>query len=117
MMRRYVGATIAHGYGRVRRLFLQLLTPETLAGRASEAWRAEHNTGVLETVLVGKDRLRLRLVDHPYVETPLLRMSLAEALRFTASLTRAHNVTEKHAASGVALLIDIAWEPQGLIAR
>ena len=115
MIRRYVRATIAHGYGRVRRLFVQLLTPETLAGRASETWRAEHNTGVLKTVLVAKNRARLQLVDHPYVATPPLRMSLAEALRFTASLTRARNVIEMHTTVGVSLIIDSAWEPKGLI--
>ncbi len=109
-IRRYVASTVAHGFGHVRRLFLRVLTPDIFAKRGPDLWREEHSTGVLEAKLVGERLVRLRLSDHPYIETPLMRIAVAEALRFTTSLTRAKNVTEKHAPRGTPLLIDIAWE-------
>lgn len=112
VMRTYVGATIAHGFGRVRRFFLQLLTPESFAKRASETWREEHTTGVLDATLAGARLVRLRLSGHPYIETPLMRLCIAEAIRYSTSLTRAENVTESHMPRGTSLVIDIGWTPR-----
>jgi hypothetical protein len=110
LMRRYVAASIANGFGRVRRFFLQMMTPETMARRAPEIWKQEHTTGRLEAEVIRERTAHVRLFDHPYVETPLMRMALAEAIRFSVSLTRAANVREKHAARGHSLRIEITWD-------
>ena len=54
--------------------------------------------------------MRARLHDHPYVETPLLRLAVAEAFRAVVALTRAANVTETHAPRGAPLLVNLRWE-------
>jgi hypothetical protein len=109
-MRRYVGASVAHGFGRVRRFFLQIMTPEAVVERAVALWREEHTTGVLRAELHGVAGARVQLSDHPYVETPVLRLALGEALRYIVGLTRARNVTEAHNARGNPLIIDIKWD-------
>jgi hypothetical protein len=110
VMRKYIAASIALGFGRVRRFFLQMMTPESIASRATELWRQEHNTGTLTAEVLRRGHVRVQLADHPYVETPLMRLAIAEAIRFIVSLTRAQNVTEKHPSRGATLVIDVGWD-------
>ncbi len=108
-VRAYVAATVAHGFGRVRRLLLSMMTAETITARAGELWRGEHSSGKFDAEVLRPGVTRVRLDDHPYVESPLMRLSIAEALRFIVSLTRSQNVTESHPAHGRPLVITIRW--------
>ncbi len=108
-MRRYVSAAIMQGFGQVRRFFLQMVTPEAAARRVPELWRQEHTTGTLEAEIVRDGVGRVVLSDHPYVETPLMRMAIAEAIRCSLSLTRASTVNERHAHRGRQLRIELTW--------
>ena len=110
LMRRFVAAMMAFGFGRVRRFFLQRMTPETLIPRTPGIWRQEHTTGILEAESVRPGLVYVRLSDHPYLDSPLTRLAIAESIRFATSLTRAKNVTEKHASYGRPLRVDIAWD-------
>ncbi len=109
-MRAYVAATIAYGFGRVRRLFLGMMTAEGITERAGDLWRGEHTSGVFSAEALRPGTMRVRLDNHPYVESPLMRLSIAEALRYILSLTRSRNVTESHPAHGRPLVITFRWD-------
>ena len=110
VFRAYASLTIKHGFGRMKKLLLQRMEPAQIAPRAPGLWRGEHTTGSLDVELVGPYQMRARLQDHPYVETPLLRLAVAEAFRAVVALTRAANVVETHAPRGAPLLVNLRWE-------
>ena len=94
--REYVAATIRHGFGRVKTFLLGMMTPESIAPRAQALWRGEHTTGTLTVDVVSPTMMRGRLEDHPYLESPILRMAIGEALRAAVAHTRARRVVESH---------------------
>jgi hypothetical protein len=108
--RAFVSLTIKHGFGRVKKLLLRMMAPAQIAPRAPELWRGEHTTGSLDVEVLGPNHMRARLNDHPYVETPLLRLAVAEAFRAVVALTRAANVVETHPPRGAPLLITLRWD-------
>lgn len=110
VFRAYVSLTIKHGFGRVKKFLLRRMEPTQIVPRAPALWRGEHTTGILHVELVGPHQMSVRLQDHPYVETPLLRLAVAEAFRAVVALTRAANVTETHAPRGAPLLVNLRWE-------
>lgn len=99
-----------HGFGRVRKLLLAMATPTVLAQKSSELWRHDHTHGELSWRPLTDRSIELTLTDHPYVETPLGRSSIAEIYRYAVSLTRVKHVTEKHwlGASGT-LVVTLHW--------
>ena len=107
--RLYVASTARHGFGRVKKIFLRSLPPTFLAQHAANLWKEEYTTGSLAADVVSPCHLRGRLSDHPYVDNPLTRIAIAEALRTVVSLTRARDVTVMHAAHGSRLIIDVRW--------
>ena len=96
-------------FGRVKKLFISMASPEKFLTKASELWDADHIGGSLEGCVDGKGGTFL-LRDHPYTETPQARAGIAEMLRYILELTRAKGVTETHSlvAPGV-LEIKVRW--------
>jgi len=96
-------------FGRVKKLFLSMATPEKLIASAGELWNAEQTTGTLDGLVHGKTGT-LVLRHHPYTETPQARAGISEMMRYSVELTRAKGATSTHAliAPG-ALQIKIRW--------
>ena len=106
--RRYIQKVVDAGFGRVRRLLVNLVTPATLCTRAAELWLDEHTHGEITARPEGHV-VTIRLRAHPYVERPVARMVMAESLRHAASLTRAKQVTEAHRLDGDTLVVMLTW--------
>jgi hypothetical protein len=106
--RSYVRTVVDHGFGRVRRLLVNLVTPATLCTRAAELWHDEHTHGAITAEPVG-NVVNIRLSAHPYVTRPVSRMVMAESLRYAASLTRATDVREAHRLDGDTLEVKLTW--------
>ena len=106
--RSYVRAVTDHGFGRVRRLLVNLVTPATVCTRAAELWQDEHTHGSLTAEPVG-NVVTIRLRAHPYVGRPVSRLVMAESLRYAASLTRAKDVREAHRLDGDTLEVKLTW--------
>lgn len=107
---RFLDRMMDHGFGRVRKVLLGIATPLMLARKASDLWRHDHTHGEL-TVRDPKERsFQLILRDHPYVESPLARSSIAEIYRYAMSLTRASRVTSRHALEDErTLAVTVEW--------
>jgi len=106
--RRYIARVVDAGFGRVRRLLVNLVTPATLCTRAAELWGDEHTHGEITAQPKGQEVL-IRLRAHPYVTRPIARVVLAESLRYAASLTRAKRVEQLHRVDGDALEVRLTW--------
>jgi hypothetical protein len=106
--RRYVYKVVDVGFGRVRRLLVNLVTPATLCTRAAELWHDEHTHGEISAQPTGHVVL-IKLRHHPYVTRPIARMVMAESLRHAASLTRVKRVEQLHRVDGDALEVRLTW--------
>lgn len=105
---RYVQRVVDAGFGRVRRLLVNLVTPATLCTRAAELWHDEHTHGEISARPDGQ-LVVIKLRKHPYVMRPIARRVMAESLRYAASLTRAKQVTEAHRVENDALEVRLTW--------
>ncbi|MCU1281141.1 MAG: hypothetical protein JWM53_4687 [bacterium] len=106
--RRYVYKVVDAGFGRVRRLLVNLVTPATLCTRAAELWHDEHTHGEISAAPKGHVVV-IKLRNHPYVTRPIARMVMAESLRHAASLTRAKRVEQLHRVEGDVLEVRLTW--------
>jgi hypothetical protein len=93
---RFVQRQTDLGFGRVRKFLLGVATPHRLLAKAPELWKLDHTHGAL-VCTAEENRATLVLRDHPYTETPQARATIAEAFRYTLSLTRTKAVEESHA--------------------
>lgn len=102
--------TVDNTFGRIRRAFLAMATPEKLIEHAPRFWKSDRTSGVLEGRVLGAGRGVFTLRDHPYTETPQARATVAEMLRYLVELTRTPNVTETHALVEPGVLeVRIKW--------
>jgi hypothetical protein len=106
--RRYVDKVVDSGFGRVRRLLVNLVTPATLCTRAAELWHDEHTHGEISAAPTGHVVV-IKLRKHPYVTRPIARLVMAESLRHAASLTRVKRVEQLHRIEGDALEVRLTW--------
>jgi hypothetical protein len=106
--RRYIHKVVDAGFGRVRRLLVNLVTPATLCVRAAELWHDEHTHGEISAAPSGHVVV-IKLRNHPYVTRPIARLVMAESLRHAASLTRAKRVEQLHRVDGDALEVRLTW--------
>jgi hypothetical protein len=96
-------------FGRVKKLFLSMATPEKLITSAGSIWKGDHTSGTLDGMVHGKTGT-LVLRHHPYTETPQARAAIAEMLRYAVELTRAKGATATCALiAPAALQIKIRW--------
>ena len=108
-LRRYIYKVVDAGFGRVRRLLVNLVTPATLCTRAAELWHDEHTHGEIGAREPNGHVVIIRLRNHPYVTRPIARLVMAESLRHAASLTRAKRVDQLHRVEGDALEVRLTW--------
>jgi hypothetical protein len=106
--RRYVQRVVDHGFGRVRRMLLNLVTPATLCTRAAELWHDEHTHGEISARPEGNVVI-VKLRKHPYVGRPVARLVMAESLQYAASLTRAKKVEQVHRVENETLEVRLTW--------
>jgi hypothetical protein len=106
---RHVRATVDQGFGRVKRFLLSVSTPRTLAPRVATLWRDEYSTGRLEVLAIEERSVELGLVNHPYVELPLMQSVIAEVYRYVVSLTQVREVTGVHAVRDGKLVVIVRW--------
>jgi hypothetical protein len=96
-------------FGHVRKWLIGLASPHKLIELAGDVWKRDHSSGKLAAVADGK-RAVFTLRDHPYVDTPQARASIAEIYRYSLQLTRAKNVTETHALVAPGTLeVKVRW--------
>jgi hypothetical protein len=96
-------------FGRVRRMLLGMAMPEKLFPMAHKLWSDDHTHGSLEGRCEDKRGVFV-LRDHPYVDTPQARATIAENFRYSVQLTRARNVVETHARRvDGALEVKLRW--------
>ena len=111
LMTAHIHATVNAGFGRVKRLFLRLATPRTLAPLVAALWRDEYSTGLLEATFPDEHSVELTLSSHPYVDDPLMRFVISEVFRYVLSMTNVERVDI--AAYGVrekSLSVLLRWE-------
>ena len=97
--------------GRLRRAFMRLMNPVTLARRSSELWSSFHSHGKMEVAWSNATSARVTLVDHPFVSTRLGRLTFSEMVRYTLALSRAQGVRQEHALErGGRLTVVLTWE-------
>jgi hypothetical protein len=92
---RFLDRMMDVGFGRVRKLLLNLASVATVATKAPELWRHDHTSGVLRSEY-REGEVTLCLRDHIYTTTPLARRSIAEIYRYVVSLTGRKHVTATH---------------------
>ncbi len=105
---RFIHRTVQQGFGRVRKLLLNLVTPPTLITRAAELWRDEHTHGELSARVDGKIGV-LMLRDHPFAHNKLSALVLAESMRHAASLSRCKSASQTHALTPAGLEVRLTW--------
>lgn len=110
LMKEHARVVIDQGFGRVKRFVLSMATPHALIPRVTAMWQEEYSTGTLTAESEGPDSVTLCLREHPYVDNPLMRFVIAEALRHVVSLTKVENVTETHSVRERSLLIAMRWD-------
>ena len=110
-MNRYLHAVMDAGFGVIQRFMLTLATPAALFPRGRALWRRDHSHGELRSQLTGDRAGTIVLRDHPYVDSALLRRSIAETFRYAGSLTRCREVRETHHVDdGGALVVKVSWD-------
>jgi len=109
IMTRHIQATVDQGFGRVKRFLLSTSTPLMLAPRVVSLWSEEYSTGRLQATAIEERSVQLTLMDHPYIETPLMRYVISEVFRYVVSLTRAKVVTARHGVRDAALVVVLRW--------
>jgi hypothetical protein len=106
----WVHRTTDLSFGRVKKLFLSMATPEKIITSAGELWRADQSSGALDGLVHGNCGT-LVLRDHPYTETPQGRTAITEMLRYIVELSRARSPTATHAlVSPGVLQMKIRWK-------
>jgi hypothetical protein len=106
----YVDSMMSHGFGRVRRVLLQIATPHGVLRRASEIWREDFTSGRLVAYATSPNTAIVTLYDHVFLASPLLRAVLAESFRSTLQLSGGQDATAEHSAEGDGpLLVRLSW--------
>lgn len=104
----FIDEMIGHGFGRIRRFFVQFAPPEALLSRAPDFWRHDHTHGEL-SVEIRPSSARVVLKDHLHATMPLSRLTCAETFRCALSRTRARNVVVEHRPLDGALEVGLRW--------
>lgn len=107
--REFVHQVIALGFGRVRRVLVQLAHPHAVLRRAPELWRHDHTHGELTVQM--DEKSALVFVTHDVLTaTQLSRATAAEMFRAVLTLTRARDVKQEHGLdAGGRLRVLLKW--------
>lgn len=105
----FIDRSIDLGFGRMRRFFIRLQSPEKIIARSPEMWRYQHTHGTL-SVAPRSGGATITLRDHPFVRSALVSRATAEVFRHIASMTGRPSVRETHGAEGPdALVVRLTW--------
>jgi len=109
-IRAFVDVMMNHGFGKVRRVLLQIATPHGVLRRAGELWREEFTDGRLVAYATSPNTAIATLYEHRFLESPLLRAVVAESFRYTLQLSGAADVNERHGSDGDGpLIVRLSW--------
>jgi len=109
-VRAFVRVMMDHGFGRVRRVLLQIATAHGVLRRASELWREEFTDGRLVAYATSPNTAIATLYEHRFLESGLLRSVVAESFRYTLELSGAADATEEHERdSDGPLIVRFSW--------
>jgi hypothetical protein len=106
----WVARAIDDGFGVARRVLLTIATPPVIVRRASELWRDEFGAGRLVAYGTQPNEAMITLHDHPFTETPRMRVVVAEALRRTLELAGAEDAAAAYdPESARTLAVSLCW--------
>lgn len=106
---KFIDRMMDAGFGSVRKLLLQLATPEQVASQSTELWRHDHTHGILTWKQIDENNSLFVLKDHPYTTTLLGRLAVTEIYRYATELTRVKNVTAWHSNQGDELHVNVKF--------
>ncbi|AKU96404.1 hypothetical protein AKJ09_03068 [Labilithrix luteola] len=106
---KFIDRMMDAGFGTVRKLLLQLASPDQVAAQAADLWRHDHTHGVLTPKKLDDQTQLFVLKDHPYTTTVLGRFAVTEICRYATELTRVKNVTAWHAIHGDELHVTVKY--------
>jgi hypothetical protein len=110
VFRTFLDRMMDHGFGRVRRFFLTMVTPQLMLQKAPDLWRHDHSHGELIVQTLADKHCIVVLRDHAYTKTPLSRLAIAEIYRYAMALSRASGVEETHRIDDYGQLnVRISW--------
>ena len=95
-IRAFVAVMMNHGFGRVRRVLLQIATPHGVLRRATELWRDDFSDGRLVAYATSPNTAVATLYEHRFLESELLRAVVAESFRYVLELSGAADAIEEH---------------------
>jgi hypothetical protein len=100
------------GFGRVRKMLVALASPETILQKAPNLWQHDHSHGTLSLVALEADSAKVSLTDHPYTETSIGRLAIAEIYRYCLQLCRARDAVEVHYREpNGTFMVCLRWTP------
>ncbi len=108
----FVDRMMDHGFGRIRKFLLSVVSPAKLYAQAAELWRYDHNTGDLVVIKCEPGEVVLELRDHIYCTTDVGRDTIAEIYRYAGSLSRISGpMSETHELTPAGnLLVTTRWQ-------
>lgn len=109
-MTRHARVTVDQGFGRVKRVVIAALSPQSLAERVAALWSDEYSTGQLRALSIDQRSVQLALSHHPFVEIALMRNVIAEVYRYILGMTRAKNVSVQHTVREASLIVTLRWD-------
>lgn len=111
--RRFLDRMIDAGFGRVRKMLVALASPETILQKAPNLWQHDHSHGTLSVVAIEADSAKVSLTDHPYTETSIARVAIAEIYRYCLQLCRTGEVVEVHYREpNGTFIVCLRWAPR-----
>jgi hypothetical protein len=108
--RTVVDKMLEHGFSRVHRAIMGLLTPATLLNRAVALWRHDHTDGEIRIEDRCEKSTNAILADHPYADDPVASMAITEVFRHLFVMSRAKNVCAKNERATGRLRVTLTWE-------
>lgn len=109
MFHTFIDRMMDAGFGTVRKLLLQLASPEHFADKAAELWRHDHTHGTLSLTPLDTTGFLMVLEDHPYTTTLVSRLAVTEIYRYAGQLTRVKSVSARSALAGNALHVTLRF--------
>jgi hypothetical protein len=100
-----------HGFGRIRKFFLQMASAPMIIQKAAELWRHDHNTGDMRFERVDGNTAVVTLAEHAYLTTPIARASVVEIMRYAAASGRNSNVRASYVLESASKIrVTLTWE-------
>lgn len=109
LFRTFIDRMMDFGFGAVRKLLLQLASPEQMASRCADLWRHDHSHGTLSSKRIAQNVYLFVLEEHVYTTTALSRLAVVEIYRYALQLTGPKDATAQHTVVGDALHVTLRF--------